>query len=137
MRPPRPALAVPLAALLVAGCGGEDDTLPTGTTPPGPGASGPVTAAPVPSAPPTGPTGASSGPDRLRDCVRATREAARGLRLAGRTEATARDALARRGLTLRVTRRDGEGLVTTRDLRCTRVNVAVEDGRVSRVLQVG
>ncbi|MBA2350022.1 MAG: hypothetical protein H0V81_17235 [Solirubrobacterales bacterium] len=114
-----------LAALLLAGCGDDGDE-PLVSVLPG-----------------TGPTASSStpgptlGPDRLRECVRTTREKARGLRLAGRTEAAAAARLNREGLGMRVTRRDGEALVVTMDLRCDRVNVAVEDGQVVRVVKVG
>lgn len=53
--------------------------------------------------------------------------------LRGLTEARAERYLERRGCTLRVLRRDGVGQDSTDDLRNHRINVAIVDGRVSRV----
>jgi len=55
----------------------------------------------------------------------------------GLTEDEAQAAVEEQGWTLRVTRRDGEDLAATMDLRLDRVNVEVVDGEVTQVVDIG
>jgi hypothetical protein len=58
-------------------------------------------------------------------------------RLVGLSEADAGAHLEALGLALRVMAEDGLALLGTMDFRTDRVNVAVEDGRVVRVISLG
>jgi len=58
-------------------------------------------------------------------------------RLVGRTEQEAAALAQDAGCTVRVVRRDGEGLFVTEDFRPDRINVAVRDGRVTAVESLG
>lgn len=57
--------------------------------------------------------------------------------LVGLSEAEARERAAGYGCTVRVGRRNGESLFGTRDLRPDRIDVAVEDERVTEILGIG
>jgi hypothetical protein len=57
--------------------------------------------------------------------------------LVGLTEDEATEAAEALGWEVRVIRIDGEDQAMTMDLRPNRVNVAVEDGEVTEVLQIG
>lgn len=107
--------------------GAEDTTIPGTTEPSGTsdadGTSGETVGT-------TGPT-ESSGP-----AEEPTIESAGDL-VIGLSEDEAEEALDDRGWTLRVTRRDGEDLPVTMDLRPDRVNVEVVDGEVTEVLDIG
>lgn len=50
--------------------------------------------------------------------------------IVGLVEDEARKAAAEEGFTVRITRRDGESFVVTRDLRADRVNFNIENGVV-------
>ncbi|WP_162941425.1 PASTA domain-containing protein [Desertimonas flava] len=57
--------------------------------------------------------------------------------LVGLTEEDAEAAAEELGWTVRVTRRDGEDLPATMDLRENRVNVEVTDGEVTAIVNIG
>jgi hypothetical protein len=55
----------------------------------------------------------------------------------GLSEADAKKAFSENGWSMRVTRRDGQGCICTRDYRLDRVNVAVVAGVVTEVRSIG
>lgn len=57
--------------------------------------------------------------------------------IVGDPVADAKSAAAEQGCSVRVAMRDGEGLALTQDFRPDRVNVAVEDGEVTEIIDIG
>lgn len=57
--------------------------------------------------------------------------------IVGDSVADAKGAAAEQGCSVRVAMRDGEGLALTQDFRPDRVNVAVEDGEVTEIIDIG
>ncbi|HYE72607.1 MAG TPA: hypothetical protein VEF04_04715 [Blastocatellia bacterium] len=55
----------------------------------------------------------------------------------GMTEVEAEAFFQRHGYTMRVTRRDGKAMITTRDMKLNRLNVSIENGLVKEVMSVG
>jgi hypothetical protein len=149
-----PALIAALA-LLLAGCGSDDDPSTTGLATPG---APPATTAPSSTTGTTPPPATSSVPDSgvapeptttdpgatvpadqpipCPSDKAGTAGAFDARELEGRTLAEAQAAAKARGCSVRVARRDGEDLMLTQDLSTSRVNVEVTDGRVTRVLSV-
>jgi hypothetical protein len=55
----------------------------------------------------------------------------------GMTEVEAKVFFQKHGYTMRVTRRDGKAMITTRDMKINRLNVSIENGLVKEVVSVG
>jgi hypothetical protein len=156
MSRPIPATCVALlVALLLAGCGSDEDpsttglatpgappatTAPsstTGTTPPPATSSDPdAGAAPEPTTTDPGATVPADQPIPCPSDKAGTAGVFDARDLEGRTLAEAQATAKARGCSVRVARRDGEDLILTQDLSTSRINVEVTDGRVTRVLGV-
>lgn len=55
----------------------------------------------------------------------------------GKTIEEARETLASAGKTIRVTMKDGEAAVVTRDFRTDRLNVEIRDGKITGLRGIG
>lgn len=115
------------------------DTAPEATTTPestGPESTGPESTDPESTDPESiGPTMTGPGDSTAGTADLPTEESAADL--VGLTEDEAEAAAEELGWTVRVTRRDGEDLPATMDLRDNRVNVEVTDGEVTAILNIG
>jgi hypothetical protein len=135
----RPALAGLCAiALALAGTGcGEDDS-------PAPGSSAPSPDTPTSSPPADPPAGGSPLPD-LPDnddpsaviCTGPPRGTFDATSIVGETEDEATAAAEAEGCSIRVVERDGKALAVTEDFRPDRINVAVADGIVEEIVNLG
>lgn len=130
-----PAAALALLLLLsvpaVAGCG-EDSDEGSGSSPDAP------VSTTVPDA------GGGSIPDLPRNedpaavrCTGPPRGTFDATEIVGESLAEAERAAQREGCSVREVQRDGEGLAVTDDYRPDRVNVATEDGEVTRIVSLG
>lgn len=125
-------LVVGLAGGLAA-CGDDSPDTPSTTVP--------AETAPPPTEPTdtdpsaTEPSATEPGESTAGSSDLPTEESAADL--VGLTEEEAEDAAEELGWTIRVTRRDGEDLAATMDLRENRVNVEVTDGEVTAILSIG
>lgn len=133
-----------LASGSAAGCGSDDGPSTTGLATPG-AAAPPATTGSLPGAAPaptttTTATEATVPADQPMPCPSNKGGGGAGSfdarELEGRTLSAAEDEAKAHGCSVRVARRDGEDLILTQDLRPSRINVAVTDGRVTRVLSV-
>jgi hypothetical protein len=113
----RLGLATALVSLAIAACGGGDDPQTASTPDPDQPVQAPADPAPTAGAAPT--------PATPRQCRRV------GRRVVGRSLGTARAAAIEAGCTLRVVIQDGEHLLVTEDFNASRINVRVDDDRVT------
>ncbi len=86
---------------------------------------------------PTEPASATPPSSAPADCADEPTEESADELLVGLSEDEATDAAEACGWILRVVRRDGEDLATTRDFRPDRVNVEVTDGEVTAIVSTG
>lgn len=123
-----------LSALMVAGCGddaesegaaegGADDVVST-TNP------APSGAQPIPDLP------TNTDPSAV-ECTGDPQGVFDATRVVGKPVTTAKQAAQAEGCQIRVAMEDGKGLALTQDFRPDRVNVAVEDGDVTEIIDIG
>jgi hypothetical protein len=110
-------LCLATVVLMLAACGGDDAQTASTPDPDQP------VGAPADPGPPAG-----AAPATPRECRRA------GRRVVGRSLGAARAALDEARCALRVVIQDGEHLLVTEDFNASRVNVRVDDDRVTKIL---
>ena len=106
-----------------AGGGGGDDVTTTNAEPPG-------SSAPLPDLP------INEDPSAVR-CTGDPQGTFDANAVVGDPIAAAKRAASEQGCEIRVAVRNGEGLALTQDFRPDRVNVAVESGKVTEILNIG
>lgn len=152
----RKAAAMVLATLVLAGCGGDDETptltgsdesgrpVPTATVPPTTTIPPPATVPPTTTVPPTQAAPPTTTPDAAtgsrepllcpseKDGASGKAGVARldARKLLGKSIAAAKSTARRYGCSVRVVRRDGEDLIQTMDYSSARINVEERDGKV-------
>jgi hypothetical protein len=150
----RKAAAMALATLVLAGCGGDDETptltgsdesgRSTATAPPAATVPPTATVPPATTVPPTRTTPPTTAPDAAAgtrepllcpsekdggsDKAGVARLDAR--KLLGKSIAAAKATARRYGCSVRVVRRDGEDLIQTMDYSSARINVEERNGEV-------
>lgn len=136
---PRPwalvAGAALIAALLAFGCGDDDGSGEGAESGTGPDAVTSTNLDPagdqtIPDLP------VNTDPKRVQ-CTGPPEGVFDATSVVGSTLARAKEAAAEEGCQIRVAVRDGEPLALTQDYRPDRVNVAVEDGEVTEIIDIG
>lgn len=133
-----------IAALLGAGlalalpaCGDDE---PESSAPPAATSPDTPTSSP-PAEPPKGPTTVPELPDNDDPsaviCTAPPEGVFDATSIVGKSESAATTAAEEQGCSIRVVERDGRALAVTEDFRPDRVNVAVEDETVTKVLSLG
>lgn len=133
------ALAVFCALALIPAACGDDDGSDGGSSAPAPASPDTPTTSPPLDQPP-----ASSIPD-LPDnddpaavtCTAPPQGVFDATTIVGQSEADAAAAAEAEGCSIRVVERDGRGLAATDDFRPDRINVAVADGIVEKIVSLG